>query len=319
MIDYSKNNFVNKEVNEYLEGVIKNKIFSNGYIFYGADGSGKKQAALQFVQGVFNQYPISNNIQKKVKYTNHPDFLVIEPSSLNKGKNKKNSDSESTKNNNAEIITIEKVRTIQTFLSQKSIASEKKVVLIVDAHFLNEASSNCLLKTLEEPNNGIFILLTSKINLLLDTIKSRCQLIRFKALSRKEIKIIFENNIETSKEEVEKKLNFQDVLNPANGSAGKMIEYLKLWGTLSDEIKVKLNYPLKDNFEILNISKLISESLEIHNQINLINLIQQIWWTKTKNPNLIKSLENLKFNLKNKIQPRLAWEVTLLKISSEII
>ena len=122
-----------------------------------------------------------------------------------------------------------------------------------------------------------------------------------------------------SKEEVENKLNFQDVLNPANGSAGKMIDYLKLWGTLSDEIKVKLNYPLKDNFEILNISKLISESLEIHHQINLINLIQQIWWTKTKNPNLIKSLENLKLHLKNKIQPRLAWEVTLLKISSENI
>jgi len=35
--------------------------------------------------------------------------------------------------------------------------------LIIDAHLLNEAASNCLLKTLEEPNNGIFILLTSKL------------------------------------------------------------------------------------------------------------------------------------------------------------
>ena len=40
----------------------------------------------------------------------------------------------------------------------------------MDAHLLNEAASNCLLKTLEEPTNGIFILLTSKIDHLIDTV-----------------------------------------------------------------------------------------------------------------------------------------------------
>ena len=74
---------------------------------------------------------------------------------------------------------------------------------------------------------------------------------------------------------------------------------------------------LKDNLEILNFSKLISEHLEIDQQITLINLIQQIWWIKTKNSNLVKKLERLKLHIKNKIQPRLAWEITLLKISLE--
>ena len=49
----------------------------------------------------------------------------------------------------------------------------------------------------------------------------------------------------------------------------------------------------------------------------LINLIQQIWWKKTMDSELIKKLENLKKLIKNRIQPRLAWEVTLLKIAME--
>ena len=38
---------------------------------------------------------------------------------------------------------------------------------------------------------------------------------------------------------------------------------------------------------------------------------------KTKNKNILDKLENLKVHLKNFIQPRLAWEVTLLKIAIE--
>ena len=71
--------------------------------------------------------------------------------------------------------------------------------------------------------------------------------------------------------------------------------------------------------EILEISKLISETLEIYQQIFLVNLIQIIWWRKTKNISTIKKLENLKYLLRKNIQPRLAWEITFLKISIEDI
>ena len=71
--------------------------------------------------------------------------------------------------------------------------------------------------------------------------------------------------------------------------------------------------------EILEISKLISETLEIYQQIFLVNLIQNIWWRKTKNIGLVKKLENLKYFIKKNIQPKLAWEITFLKISMEDI
>ena len=49
----------------------------------------------------------------------------------------------------------------------------------------------------------------------------------------------------------------------------------------------------------------------------LINFIQQKCWAKTKNKNIAKKLEKLKSYLKGFVQPRLAWEVTLLKIAFE--
>ena len=74
---------------------------------------------------------------------------------------------------------------------------------------------------------------------------------------------------------------------------------------------------MKDSLEILEVSKLISEKLEIYQQIFLVNIIQVIWWRKTNNVDIIKKLENLKVKLQKNIQPRLAWEVTLLKIAMD--
>ena len=58
---------------------------------------------------------------------------------------------------------------------------------------------------------------------------------------------------------------------------------------------------------------------EINQQICLVNLIQTIWWRKTKNVGSVKKLENLKYLLRKNIQPRLSWEITFLKISIEEI
>ena len=94
---------------------------------------------------------------------------------------------------------------------------------------------------------------------------------------------------------------------------------IEIWNNFSDEIINKLDFPIKNSLEILEISKLISEKLEIFQQICLVNLIQTIWWRKTKKISLVKKLENLKYFLRKNNQPRLAWEITFLKISMEDI
>ena len=115
----------------------------------------------------------------------------------------------------------------------------------------------------------------------------------------------------------QEELNLEDLINSANGSPGKMLNNIKMWNEFPNDIKCNLGLQLNDNLEILKISKTISEELSIDQQVFLVNYIQIKYWKKTKNKNIIKKLQNLKLNLNSFIQPRLAWEVALLKISIE--
>ena len=272
MIEVKKNNFfLNEEVNTFLKNIIQNKSLANGYIFYGAEGLGKKQTALQFIKEIFKQSSPSENVEERITNNNHPDFLIIEPDSLLATKSAGNFDLEKTIKSGSEIIKIAQIRNIKTFLSQKSINSEKKIVLIIDAHLLNEAASNCLLKTLEEPSNGIFILLTSKLNLLLDTIISRCQIVRFRSFSSKQIKSILKEYLDTAQLKVNTKFELEDLINCSNGSPNQLLKNIEIWNNFSDEIISKLNSPIKNSLEVLEISKSISEKLEILELSKLIS------------------------------------------------
>lgn len=75
--------------------------------------------------------------------------------------------------------TIELVRLTKNFLSQKPFNHQNKIIIINDAHNLNIESQNALLKTLEEPgDNNYLIITTSKPSKILPTIISRCHLIK---------------------------------------------------------------------------------------------------------------------------------------------
>ena len=133
------------------------------------------------------------------------------------------------------------------------------------------------------------------------------------------MQFILKDYLDTSKLNINKKLKFEDLINSANGSPNLLLKNIEIWNDFSDEIICKLDSPIKNSLEILEISKSISENLEIFQQICLVNLIQTIWWRKTKNIGLVKKLENLKYLLKNNVQPKLSWEITFLKISMEDI
>ena len=110
MIKVEKNNFFfNEEVNTCLKSIIKNKSYANGYIFYGAEGIGKKQTALKFIKEIFKQSSLSGNIEGEITNNNHPDFLIIKPSSLLDGKQSKSTDLEKTTKNGSEVIKISQI------------------------------------------------------------------------------------------------------------------------------------------------------------------------------------------------------------------
>jgi len=96
-------------------------------------------------------------------------------------------------NNNPDIFfinqetgwTIELVRSLKNFISQKPFNHQNKVIIISEAHNLNIESQNALLKTLEEPGDNNYIFLTTnRPSKLLNTITSRCHTIRINNFSK---------------------------------------------------------------------------------------------------------------------------------------
>lgn len=77
--------------------------------------------------------------------------------------------------------TIELTRTIKNWLSQKPFNHQNKIVIIYQIDQFNSESQNALLKSLEEPGEkNYFILTTNKPSKVINTIISRCQIIKVK-------------------------------------------------------------------------------------------------------------------------------------------
>jgi len=117
-------------------------------------------------------------------------------------------------------IRVSQVRKVKQILKMSTPNDGKRIIIIFDAHTMNDESSNALLKSIEEPaENTIFILITHSPDLILGTIKSRCQLIRFDPLKDDEIKKYLELN------NIGNKNNLDFILPFANGSITRAIEF----------------------------------------------------------------------------------------------
>ena len=85
-------------------------------------------------------------------------------------------------------ISIEDVRKLQSYCSLSIADGGKRIIIIDTADDLNKSSSNALLKLLEEPpKNTIFLLISHQPNILLPTIKSRCQKLSFSNLDQTDL------------------------------------------------------------------------------------------------------------------------------------
>ncbi len=76
----------------------------------------------------------------------------------------------------ARDITVDQIRALSAFVQKTSHTGIAKVVIIQNAHRMNQSSANALLKTLEEPTPNTYLLLESELpGYLSATIRSRCQ------------------------------------------------------------------------------------------------------------------------------------------------
>lgn len=138
----------------------------HGLLFYGKKGCGKEAFAQQFLAWVLclNRQPKGPCGEcgscQWLKADTHPNYVYISTDEDNKKQNAK--------------IKIEKIRDLLPFVQQT--VDGWRVIVIEPAEALNIASSNALLKTLEEPGENIVIILLADHYLKLPaTIRSRLQ------------------------------------------------------------------------------------------------------------------------------------------------
>jgi DNA polymerase-3 subunit delta' len=73
-------------------------------------------------------------------------------------------------------------------IALKPYSGKRKIAILDDADYLNKEGANCLLKTLEEPPLGsLIILIGTSEQRQLPTIRSRCQVVRFRPLAANEV------------------------------------------------------------------------------------------------------------------------------------
>ena len=83
---------------------------------------------------------------------------------------------------------VDDVRNIIEEVSKKPFEGDKKVVIIHEGNKLTIQAQNALLKTIEEPPIGVhIIILCESLELILDTIKSRCEIYKLTPLTKKEL------------------------------------------------------------------------------------------------------------------------------------
>lgn len=164
------NNIIgNEKTIKLLDRIATVGKIANAYLFLGPVQVGKFSIAMEFARNILVD-------ERKI----NADLIVIAPEiDETKGVIKKRD------------IKIETIRDLQHKLSLTSTGGRYKVVIIDEAERLNKSAQNALLKTLEEPNEKVVLILVAQNeNKMLPTIASRCQKIRFGLVADSEIEKI---------------------------------------------------------------------------------------------------------------------------------
>ena len=152
----------------------------HGWILAGKAGLGKHDFALAAARELVAEEGVP---QPK---GDHPDIIIL--SHLPKDKTEEKKRNEGKPYEVKRNIAVDQIRAMQQRLVTRPTLGSRRVIIIDPADDMERPASNALLKSLEEPPQGTFFLLvTHRPAGLLPTIRSRCRILRFPALTPQEI------------------------------------------------------------------------------------------------------------------------------------
>ena len=190
----------------------------HGWILSGPRGIGKSAFALRAAAMLVDP---ENAYASMIARGSHPDILSVKR--LPKEALKEDEDIDDV-SEFKRSITVDQIRGLQQSLTTRPGLSNRRAIIIDAADDLERGGANALLKSLEEPPVGTFFFLISHaIDRLLPTIRSRCQILRFEALSDADMANVLHRAVpEVSADEV------QSLIRLGNGTPGQALDFLGL-------------------------------------------------------------------------------------------
>ena len=190
----------------------------HGWILAGPRGIGKSAFALRAAALLVDPENAHGNL---IARGSHPDILSIKrlPKEALKD-DEEISDATEFKRS----ITVDQVRGLQQSLTTRPGLSNRRAIIIDAADDLERSGANALLKSLEEPPVGTFFFLISHASdRLLPTIRSRCQILRFEALTDADMSTILQRAApEVNAAEI------GALIRLGNGTPGQALDFLGL-------------------------------------------------------------------------------------------
>lgn len=305
---------------ELLNRAIQSNRIAPAYLFTGVDGIGRSLAARCFIEQLFCQHlPVSEQplIQNRLRQGTHPDVLWIQPTYLYQGQlySAAEAAEKKLKRKAPPIIRTEQIREITQFLSRRSATSPRSVVVIKKAETMAESAANALLKTLEEPGQATLILIAPRAESLLPTLVSRCQKISFYRLNPEALsQVLIQNGHEAILRQN------PAILATCQGSPGQAIATAQICQAIPDNLLPGLEQLPKSSLRnALELARQTA-SLELEVQLWLLDYLQQQYWQQYLSGKIsappLTHLETTRKYLLGFVQPRLAWEVALMKLSA---
>lgn len=220
----------NKKIAELLEKSYAQNKLSHAYLFDGPEHIGKRTLALDFCRMVLED--TRPDIEK------NPDVIIV------------------TQLEEKKEIIIDQIRELEKNVSFSPYHAKFKVAIIDQAEKMNKEASNALLKTLEEPSKTtILILITSDSGRILETIRSRCQVLKFLPVKKEELRSYFKKGIDDEKD-------LERIMEISGYKPGKIIDLMNnrdLKNELEGELEYLSKISKKGNIERMEKAEAMSE------------------------------------------------------------
>jgi len=289
-----------EHIKKALTNAIEMNRISHAYLFTGPRGTGKTSTARIFAKSLNCKdgptiHPCGK-CENCIDITNSVPMDVIE---IDAASNRK----------------VEDAQNILEKVMYAPVNSRYKIYIIDEVHMLSNTAFNALLKTLEEPpKNVIFILATTEVHKVLDTIKSRCQRFDFRRITTDDI--VKHLRFISDKEDI----NITDdaLFTIAKNSAGGMRDSIALLDQLSildgeeaistDDINNllgRISFDKLNNLSNAVVNSNPQEAIEVLEQIynsgnepsqiltNLLDYFKNLLIVKNCNPQIVTELTQL--------------------------